>query len=182
MPLQKFPFALPQNSHSLQNQILAGSCLLPTRDYTDPLVLPETTEPLLGKPEGLQVLFSGSLLRTLAGVRASRAFLCLCFFSDLLHGAKSKHDTVRSGVVRNRVDYTRNFTPETQLKLQAFIPPAPGCKWERPTANLGPSKVSEQHFCLYFLSFFRETFAMFAFWRRKICCTNAVINCYKICS
>lgn len=73
MPFQKFPFALPQYFPSLQNEILARSSFY-LQGYTDPPVPPE---PLLGEPEGLQVLFSASSLRTLAAVRDLRAFLFL---------------------------------------------------------------------------------------------------------
>lgn len=74
------------------------------------------------------------------------SFVCV---SSVIYSTVPKVNMIQSGV-----GYTWNLTPETQLKLQAFIPPAPGCKWERPTANLGPSEVSKQHFCLYFFEFF----------------------------
>lgn len=124
MPFQKFPFALPQNSPSLQNQILPGSCF--THKEVAQTLLCHLKPQSLSREDlkDYKVLFSGSLLRTLAAVGDLRAFLCLCFFSDLLHG------TVRSGVVRNGVGYKRNFNPETQLKLQTFTPPVPACKQE----------------------------------------------------
>lgn len=78
---------------------LAWSCLRATMSYkiSPTFMPPEDAAPLLGKFGGLQVLFSSSLLSSLAGPRDSRGFLCFCFFSDSLRGARSKQGTVRSG-------------------------------------------------------------------------------------
>lgn len=100
----------------------------------------------------------------------------------LFYSMVPKVSMVQSGVGWSGVWWVTNgILLKIQQKLWTFIPPVPGCKWEWPTANLGPSEVSA-HFCLYFLSFFSgKPLQFFAFWGGKLCCTNAMINFYKIC-
>lgn len=97
----EFPFAPKLSFLAKSNPFLpvkAWSCLLATtRLHNLQRVPPEAAEPLLGKCEGLQVLFSSTLLSSLAGLRDFRSFLCFCLFSDPLRGARSKHGMVRSG-------------------------------------------------------------------------------------
>lgn len=98
--LKSFPLPYPKalipcKIKSFPFSNLAWSCVLAAMRLHG--LQHEVAEPLLGKFEGLQVLFSSSLLSSLAGLRDLRGFLCFCFFSDLLHGARRKHGAVRSG-------------------------------------------------------------------------------------